>query len=119
LSYYDRAMNHFPEDAQCIIFSDDIEWCKRQTTFSKSRRPHAPAPFFAGRELSALDVIQLMAACTRGGITANSTLSWWGGFLNPSQTKRVVMPTPWFTNAWDTSGLYWPGSTVLSVHNIE
>lgn len=96
--YYERAMEMFP-DAEFLVFSDDIEWCKQQPIFSECEFAH-------GTELEDLN---LMAAC-RGIIMANSSFSWWAAYLSP-HAQKIVCPsvsTLWYndnvvrTNVLDT-----------------
>jgi len=78
--YYQKAMEEFP-DAQFIVFSDDIEHCKKQDIFKNCE-------FSEGK--SEVQDLNLMASC-QGIITANSSFSWWGAFLGP-EDKKVVCP---------------------------
>jgi hypothetical protein len=86
-NYYEKAMDEFP-DAQFLVFSDDIEWCKQQLIFKDCE-------FYHGDEL---DDLNTMASCV-GHIIANSSFSWWGAYISPF-TDKVVCPSyeHWYTD---------------------
>lgn len=84
--YYEKAMDEFP-DASFLVFSDDIEWCKKQNIFSK-------CDFVEGN--SELEDLNLMASCI-GHIIANSSFSWWGAYLCPHNGK-VIAPKLWYSD---------------------
>ncbi len=80
-----------------LIFSDDIDWCKKQPVFRNIRchfveetDPPAGTP---------VDVFQLylMTMC-KHHIIANSSYSWWGAYLNESPGKIVIAPSKWFNS---------------------
>ena len=85
--YYDKAMALFPNE-QFVVFSDDIEWCKKQEIFEDCE-------FFHGSEIEDMNT---MMSCT-GHIIANSSFSWWAAYLAPF-TKKVVAPSVknWYTD---------------------
>lgn len=78
-TYYEKAMALFPE-ADFLVFSDDIQWCKQQDIFKDCE-------FSEGR--SEIDDLNLMASC-KGHIIANSSFSWWGAYLG---SGKVVAPS--------------------------
>jgi len=78
--YYRKAMAMFKEK-DFIVFSDDIEWCKKQDIFKGCE-------FSEGK--TDVQDLNLMASCN-GLIMANSTFSFWGAYLGPSN-KVVVCP---------------------------
>jgi len=82
--YYEKAMEQFPE-ADFLVFSDNIEWCKQQPIFFECE-------FSEG--LNEVDDLNLMASCN-GHIMANSSFSWWGSYLGRGKT---VAPKQWFTD---------------------
>lgn len=82
--YYRKAMSLFP-DATFLIFSDDIGWCKANTTF-------VGCEFSEGDEDA--DFENLMQC--EGIICANSSFSWWAAYL--SEASKVVAPKKWYTD---------------------
>lgn len=81
--YYEDAMALFPEE-KFLVFSDDIEFCKKQDVFKGCE-------FARGDEISDMN---LMAAC-KAVITANSSFSWWAGYLCKG---KVVAPREWYAD---------------------
>jgi len=96
LAYYHRATRLLRErspEAKLYIFSDDIEAVAREFI------PDGPHEYVrCVQSWHAHDKIRLMALCDHIAI-ANSTFSWWGAWLNPSPTKLVVAPDPWFNQS--------------------
>tara|TARA_R110000744_G_scaffold380370_1_gene500962 strand:- start:825 stop:1574 length:750 start_codon:yes stop_codon:yes gene_type:complete len=84
MEYYNEAIKHF-SNANFIVFSDDIEWCKEN---------------FKGDEFTFIEEddyieLYLMSMCQHN-IIANSTFSWWGAWLNKNKDKMVIAPSNWF-----------------------
>lgn len=90
--YYERAMAEFP-DAEFLVFSDDIEFCKAQSLFKDCE-------FSEGND--EVTDLNLMAGC-KGHIIANSSFSWWGAYLSPF-TKKVIAPKEWFSDRIERVG---------------
>lgn len=84
------AMDRFPA-AEFLVFSDDLDWCMRELGGPKVRF----SPF--SDEVADLTAISL---CDHHIIPV-STFGWWGAWLNPNPTKRVLYPSGWYGR--------WPG----------
>jgi len=84
--YYSQAMELFA-GSSFLVFSDNIEWCKKQPIF-------ANCEFSEG--LNDVEDLNLMASCV-GHIIANSSFSWWGAYIAPN-TKKVVAPREWYSD---------------------
>jgi len=57
----------------------------------------------------------IMSLCDHA-IIANSSMSWWGAWLQSNPNKKVIAPKMWFGSAYqfhDTKDLYCDGWTVL------
>jgi hypothetical protein len=85
--YYEKAMAEFPSE-RFQIFSDDLNWCTEQPIFKDV--------WF--NKSTELDDFNTMAGC-KGFIIANSSFSWWAGYLNKG---KVVAPGP---KLWHTDGI--------------
>ena len=88
LEYYKNALDHFDDDRQVIVFSDDPAWCKEQELFSDDRF------MISENEDNRIDLC-LMSLCS-DYIIANSTFSWWGAWLSANKDKKVIAPIQWF-----------------------
>tara|TARA_R100000008_G_scaffold28302_2_gene15660 strand:- start:566 stop:1450 length:885 start_codon:yes stop_codon:yes gene_type:complete len=116
--YYLEALTHFPEDKNIIVVSDLIEWCKKQEWLNGDRFYFSDSShdtFGDGASIPYVDLC-LMSLCS-GGIIANSSLSWWGAWLQNNRGP-IVAPDPWYGSAYahlDTKDLI--PERWIKVHN--
>jgi len=107
-TYYARALAALHEKVgpvKAFVFSDDLGWA----------RDHIDAGADAAwveseaREDAVIDELMLMSRC-RHQIIANSSLSWWGAWLNRHPGKTVIAPSRWLAaEPLDTHDLIPPG----------
>jgi hypothetical protein len=89
--YYEEALSRIisqTKNPKLFIFSDDIEWAREHMHF-----PYETSYIGWNLQLPHEDM-HLMSLC-KHNITANSSFSWWGAWLNQNPDKIVVAPTPW------------------------
>lgn len=86
--YYDRAMVLFPGE-KFVVFTDDPEWCREKW----KNNPNVQI-MDRGDDI---EDFNLLASC-KDLILANSSFSWWAGYLCPNPAKRVVVPKQWFSD---------------------
>ncbi len=108
LEYYEEALKKFDDNQTVIVLSDSPEWVKEQEIFSDDRflisEPEEKYP--DGSYTPYVDLC-LMSLCS-GAIIANSSLSWWGAWLQNGK-GNVVAPKMWFGPSYadkDTKDLY-------------
>jgi hypothetical protein len=81
--YYEQAVRAIGDDVTYLVFSDDLEWCRR---------------YFDLECVEFVDIDHCTSLCLMTGcdvnVVANSTYSWWGAYLNP--TGEVYAPSRWF-----------------------
>lgn len=93
LTYYEESLKKFDSEIPVMIFSDDVQWCKKQDLFSSDR-------FLISENKWNLVDLCLMSMCSHH-IIANSSFSWWGAWL--SKSKNVIAPSKWFGTTGDTA----------------
>lgn len=112
-AYYRSAMDLVREqvvDPFFVFFSDDLGWCK--DVFGNE-----PNVLFAEEKEWAADFLQLylMSRCAHQ-IIANSSFSWWSGWLNSHPGKMVVRPAIPFADSTLMYEGYYPAEW-MSVAN--
>lgn len=92
IEYYDNALAELPKDTYVLIFSDDLQWCKKN--------------FIGDRYvfITEFDYIEIyLMTKMKYHIIANSSFSWWGAWL--SDSEKIIAPKIWFgKNAMYNSG---------------
>ena len=116
VEYYEKALAEFPEDQPVIVFSDSIDWVKEQEFFSGDRfLLSEPTDKYADGSFTPYADLCLMSLCSHA-IIANSSMSWWGAWLQTNPNKKVIAPKMWFGPDYadkDTKDLYCPDWIVL------
>lgn len=109
LEYYEKALQEFDDNQPVVVFSDSVDWVKEQEFFSGDRFfiSEPQYKYDDGSFLPYTDLC-LMALCSHA-IVANSSMSWWGAWLQSNPNKKVIAPKMWFGPAYadkDTKDLY-------------
>ena len=116
LEYYEKALRAFPEDQPVIVFSDSVDWVKEQELFKPDRfMISEPEEKYSDGSFTPYIDLCLMSLCSHA-IIANSSMSWWGAWLQSNPDKMVFAPKMWFGPDYkdkDTKDLYYPGWHLL------
>ena len=107
IDYYRRGISLVRERRpQCrfLVFSDDPQWARAELPLDAS------AVFVTGNAEAPEQDLALMSAC-KHQIIANSSFSWWAGWLGYSPDQIVIAPAPWYASpkldARDLAGARW------------
>ena len=90
LKYYKEAIKIIKEKYQnptFFIFSDDPTWTKDNLVLNNA--------IYINHNCLPHEDIYLMSLC-KNNITANSSFSWWGAWLNRNDSKTIIAPKQWF-----------------------
>ncbi len=96
VGYYQAALRQVwrrDPTAVAFIFSDDID------AVAEEFRPEGPHEFvLLPSALPDHESLRLMSLCQHQ-VIANSSFSWWAGWLNPGADKMVIAPSPWLVRS--------------------
>ena len=106
VEHYEYLLDKYFENKPILICSDDLDWVKEQPLFKDDRfhlsetRIYYPEQVLNGAgkmETSLVPYYDLcMMTLCNGGIIANSSMSWWGAWLQKNRTNPVIAQDPWF-----------------------
>ena len=111
IEYYEKALSKFQRDQPVIVFSDSVDWVKEQDFFKPDRfMISEPQDKYSDGSYTPYGDLCLMSLCSHA-IIANSSMSWWGAWLQTNPDKKVIAPKMWFGPDYkdkDTKDLYCP-----------
>ena len=99
LNYYERCLNEVPKDSKILLFSDEPELCREWIyKIVRSRG----LDFQVCDEMDEVTPLWMMSECLGGGITANSTFSWWGAYFAKQKAKQKQKNTyrAYYPDVW-------------------
>lgn len=82
-----------------VIFSDDIEWCKKNIKIDDNQ-------YFANFQNKQIELIVM--SMFYHNIMSNSTYAWWAAYLSNHDAKTVVVPSEWISNSRVMPGMRLP-----------
>lgn len=107
IEHYEMLLEkHFHDNQPVLICSDDVEWVRGQKIFESDRfYISEQTECFNNEVLNGVGKMEkslipyidlcLMSLCS-DAIIANSSLSWWGAWLQKNPNKKIIAQSPWF-----------------------
>jgi hypothetical protein len=112
-SYFEKAMDLFPNDSEFFIFSDRTNWCKKH--FQRNKK----MTFVEGNDH--VEDLYLMSLMNHT-IMSNSSFSWWGAYLNQHRDQIIAAPSsfvdPKNSYYFDNPEFYPPNWNVCFISDI-
>lgn len=105
-AYYEGAKAYIKEkypDCVFYLFTNDAQWGRAQEK--------EDVVFVDCTDAENAYVDMALMGCCKHNITANSSFSWWGAWLNINPDKTVIMPEKWL-NTSAGQDIYWGLGTV-------
>lgn len=112
IAYYKAAVQALPQDLSYVVISDDPNFAEEALAF-------LPNKFISRGNPAVVDMF-LMTKC-RFNIIANSSLSWWGAWLNQFPDQVVFSPKyhlGWATGFWVPDEIKVPEWNYIDVSSL-
>ena len=100
LDYYKKAiklMNKKLKNPKYFVFSDDIEWVKKNLKIDNAVYIEGNNPNY--------EELRLMYS-RKNIIITNSSFSWWASYLSDNDKKIVIAPSRWFNDPNQISHIF-------------
>jgi hypothetical protein len=103
IEYYKKAIDYIKRIISSpvyYVFSDDLDWVKKNLVISGNvyyleRNSIKNSIYHTQKDYEDLN---LMIHC-KHNVIANSSLSWWSGWLNNNNDKIVIAPAKWYNDS--------------------
>lgn len=98
VDYYTRGiqkaieLNAEHSQLSFLVFSNDFDWVKAELSACFDGHDYRFIDWNKGRD--SFRDMQLMACCGTN-ILANSSFSWWAGYLNETNNPKIIAPARW------------------------
>lgn len=95
--YYSNALKYMKSEVKApkfFVFSDEIEWVKKNMDFDSD------TVYVSEANLPDYEELTVMSSC-KHQIIAKSSFSWWGAWLNENPNKMVIAPKQRFVSDTD------------------
>lgn len=103
-----KIMKEKIKNAKFIIFSDDVEWCKKNIKFPGE-------VMFESGDDPVWEKLRLMYSC-KHFILSNSTFSWWAQYLSRNDKKVVIAPNKWRNKGY-SKDIYMNNWLIYDINN--
>lgn len=103
--YYQAALKDLEAQRRLdrvLVFSDDIEWVRNNLKLRQN-------VIWIDFDAEDFEHQWLMSQC-KHNIIANSTFSWWAGWLNTNPEKKVYAPELWYRSESRKDDIYIPNA---------
>ena len=114
ISYYLKAIEIMKEkikNPKFYIFSDDIEWVKKNINFNANVT-------YIDKKNTNYEELRLMYNC-KHFIISNSSFSWWAQYLSANENKIVISPNIWYKDQKQPQDMILDYFTTIDVSKLN